>query len=1015
MNKKLFIVLSILLISTLAISAQFIQLRKLGGFNTRTNPYELQDYEASDISNFTLDKAGSITERDLFKKYNITSIGSITLTNIYKFYKTSDTGYMICSGGSNLYKATAGVLTDISVSSSSVIANSQWSFETFTDGTNELVFGANNNIPLKSWNGSSATFTEEDGQPGTYCNILKKHKSRLWASGSKTYPYRIYYSSLTNGDDWNTSGGSMDLPDYEKIMSLETLGDILYVLTRQSIYAVVGDVPNEFYILKTSSKVGTHAFKSVTLGGRLIFFLNKAGVFAFDGTESVNITETIQPTIDLISDTYIGDAAGLYDKRGRYLLSYTSSTGSFNDTILVYDTVVKQWYKFDNVNFSSFFKAEGGTDKGELYAGCSNPIGYLWQLQDTSILEQITHSTYDQLNSGVTFNTVVTDTPTVELLGGNDNYTKLLVHFNGVDGATTYTTEDYGKRVVYFGGDTALDTAYKKFGLSSALLPATFSSYINVPSSTDWDFEGNDFTLETWVRFNVLQSTYLFSTLNPNGWGLYYNNTNKELALYSSYLISTQSGAGTFIPTTGTWYHIAVVRNGTDLKYYVNGTQIGTTQVAAALYNSNANTLFFGYEQFDAGYYLNGWLDELRISKDRARWTTNFTIPATEYTRPTHSGNLTSSNLQINASGQLSLGMITWNENLPTNTDIQFTTRTGVTNDSVYYNGWQSWVTTNVVSLNTVTNPTVWSAQDATVFTAIAPLNPQPRNILFYETDDNVSPSCVQFDVSRGSVSMNKFADCTVPIVNLSNDKFIGYWLKSPVTGNSVRLDIGEVTGTSVAYITSNTVQANTWEYHYWALNNPSTDIDNIGWMRITYLGDMQGKLYLGAMYAYDFFDNGDTITSTPNDWIQYKAILGSNNYGNTPQLIKSNNFVITLSYTSTSGETETSLTSTWKSKVFDFGQPNYNKKVDWVEITGLCNNPTTHNSVTLNYELDGGNRSGSVVGYFNVTGSTTKVRFYLPNVACKDFLFELEDTDVDNDLRIDNVTISYFLEAGDR
>ena len=167
----------------------------------------MDENEATDCLNFTLDEAGSLSKRSLFQKYNSVAPGSITFTNLYKFYTSSDSGYTILSGGNNLYKATSGSITAIGVSTNTVSPNSQWAFETFTDGTNDVVFAANQDTPLKLWDGSSATFYEKGPTPNTNCNILKKHKSRLWAAGSRTYPYRIYYSSLSNGADFTTTGG----------------------------------------------------------------------------------------------------------------------------------------------------------------------------------------------------------------------------------------------------------------------------------------------------------------------------------------------------------------------------------------------------------------------------------------------------------------------------------------------------------------------------------------------------------------------------------------------------------------------------------------------------------------------------------------------------------------------------------------------------------------------------------------------------------------------------------------
>ncbi|MFH1230703.1 MAG: LamG domain-containing protein [Planctomycetota bacterium] len=1014
--KKLLILILALGVATASFAVDKLSIKKFGGLVTRTNPFELQDSESPDMSNFVLDEAGTLTRRPLFQRYNTTSIGNIAFTNLYKFYTSADAGYMILSGGTNLYKATGGTLTSISVSANTVVSDSQWAFESFTDGANEVVFGANNNIPLKLWNGSAATFYEQGGTPGTNCNILRKHKSRLWAAGSKTYPYRIYYSSLSDGDNWITSGGSMDLGAYEKIMALEVLSDTLFIFTRTGIYALLGDTPQEFAIQKTRSTVGTHAFKSVVLGNKLIYFLNKSGVFVFDGDESVNISETIQPTVDSISATYISNSASLFDKRGRLWLSYTSMNGSFNDSLLVYDTVLKQWYPLNNVNFSAFFKAEGGADKGEIYATCSNPVGDLWKFQTSTSIENIVHSTQTQLLTGVTFNTVIANNPVVALpTGGYDNYTTLLAHFNGTNGGT-YTPAETGQVLTYV-GTAQLSTTEKVFGSASLLLDGN-SDCVTVPSSAnicDFGAATGDFSLECRVSLNSIALTQALLSIYDgagNGWRLYIGGAGSGLLLKNT---DATTSSIPWVPSVNTWYHVAVARSGTIIRAFINGVSIGTFTNSDFSNPMNHQLEIGSGDIGNLDLLLNGYIDEVRISKGIARWTSNFSPTVSEYTKsPAFGGTLTSANLQINANGQLSLGTISWQEYLPSNTDIQFTTRTGTTSDTVFYNGWQTWVSSNVVTCNTVTNPTVWTNQSPLVFSAKAPLNPQGRDVLYYETNDSVSPNCVQFDVSRGTVSMNHFSDCIVPAANLSNDKFMGYWLKSPCTGNSVKLDIGEVTGVTVGYTTANTVNANTWEFHYWPLTYTSTDLDDIKYMRITYLGDVQGELYLGDVSAYDFLDNDETITSTPNDWIQYKAILGSNSYNITPRLLLAAGYVIKLSYSSSAGASETSLNSFWSSKPFDGGDASKNKLWQYLTFQVESQNPTTGHTVQLYYETDDGRQSGTLSKTVDVTGRTTNLKFYLPTGTYgRNFKFKFIDDNLNDELKVKNAEIFVIPEGG--
>jgi hypothetical protein len=90
-------------------------------------------------------------------------------------------------------------------------------------------------------------------------------------------------------------------------------------------------------------------------------------------------------------------------------------------------------------------------------------------------------------------------------------------------------------------------------------------------------------------------------------------------------------------PSLNTWYHFAVVRNGANLKCFINGSQIGSTynistkilRNSTAFFTVGASTAYDNESSWEN--YFNGYIDEARISKGIARWTSNFTPPTTAY------------------------------------------------------------------------------------------------------------------------------------------------------------------------------------------------------------------------------------------------------------------------------------------------------------------------------------------------------------------------------------------------
>jgi len=110
------------------------------------------------------------------------------------------------------------------------------------------------------------------------------------------------------------------------------------------------------------------------------------------------------------------------------------------------------------------------------------------------------------------------------------------------------------------------------------------------------------------------------------------NSDNSFIANYSADNISF---------STGTWYHIAAVREGSNFFIFRNGISLALTSSTPLGTNSIDNyTKDFEigrYYAYPASYHVNGVIDEFRWSKGTARWTTNFTPYSSAYGRAANS------------------------------------------------------------------------------------------------------------------------------------------------------------------------------------------------------------------------------------------------------------------------------------------------------------------------------------------------------------------------------------------
>lgn len=220
--------------------------------------------------------------------------------------------------------------------------------------------------------------------------------------------------------------------------------------------------------------------------------------------------------------------------------------------------------------------------------------------------------------------------------------TKLLLHMDGADASTTFTDEVIPTHVFTAFGNAQIDTAQSKFGGASGLFDGT-GDYITTPNSANFDPGTGSFTAEMWVRPAVLSGAdgngaYLIGNtdfvLGSLGWLLNINATN--IRFYANYTASWAINiGGAHGMSINTWYHVAVVRNGSAIDVYVNGVSKANVSNAADI--TSPNVLALGRNVNSDAYLYNGHMDEVRYSSV-ARWTANFTPPTVAYSLEGGSG-----------------------------------------------------------------------------------------------------------------------------------------------------------------------------------------------------------------------------------------------------------------------------------------------------------------------------------------------------------------------------------------
>jgi hypothetical protein len=190
-------------------------------------------------------------------------------------------------------------------------------------------------------------------------------------------------------------------------------------------------------------------------------------------------------------------------------------------------------------------------------------------------------------------------------------------------------------------GDASTSTTQTKFADTSMYFDG--NDYISIPYTIA--FGTVDFTIEMWV--NITSTTDSYGRLIENGayntndtWRINYNNTASSLLFQIGNTGTRPQIATSTALTLGSWYHIAVCREGNTIRMFVNGTQEGgdLSYSGSLVAPTQTGYLYLGTGLTSSSSatlvnFYNGYLENVQILPGVAKYTTNFTPPTQEQGR----------------------------------------------------------------------------------------------------------------------------------------------------------------------------------------------------------------------------------------------------------------------------------------------------------------------------------------------------------------------------------------------
>ena len=218
--------------------------------------------------------------------------------------------------------------------------------------------------------------------------------------------------------------------------------------------------------------------------------------------------------------------------------------------------------------------------------------------------------------------------------GAPESQRAVLLHFDNTDASTSFLDEE--GHTFTAAGNAQIDTATSKFGGSAGLFDGN-GDWISASDSADFNLGSGDWTIDFWFNCTAAGGT-TEAIAGQSDASATAASTSFRIQRDTSNFIRAFVCVGTsFFTVVGTtqftstlnagWHHVAFVRDGGNLKLFIDGVQEGGNTAITGTINNSAEVLRVGMDHAGTADPWTGWIDEFRMTVGTALWTSNFIVP----------------------------------------------------------------------------------------------------------------------------------------------------------------------------------------------------------------------------------------------------------------------------------------------------------------------------------------------------------------------------------------------------
>lgn len=202
--------------------------------------------------------------------------------------------------------------------------------------------------------------------------FMEIYNNQLFMCGFSSAPSTVYWSQIGEPEGVEPDFfAEFRTNDGDRMSGMKVFSGSLMAMKQKSIHRVTGDNPNNFSLQEVSDQYGCVSDRSIVQFEDYLMWVDRPGIVKYDGANIGIISNKIEPVFSTMNyDAAIDKAVAIHWRKYNEVWFHIPCNGAtFNNTTVVYDYFADAWTKYEGVNISTLFLAQGANAQPTPFAG----------------------------------------------------------------------------------------------------------------------------------------------------------------------------------------------------------------------------------------------------------------------------------------------------------------------------------------------------------------------------------------------------------------------------------------------------------------------------------------------------------------------------------------------------------------------------------------------------------------------------------------------------------------------